>query len=141
MSNSASETRFHVIKTILYVFYDIKEYICRDIFSNKLFVFPVFRSYLECFQKSGINPKILSCAEMHFFFEIRSKVKSHPISEAGVRFRNIVRSVYHDMGWRTHFLHMAANYRLKSKTAKHSVRQLVQFISYIQSSPLTLRGP
>ena len=35
--------------------------------------------------------------------------------EAGVSFENIVWSVYHDMGWRTHFfLHMAANYRLKA---------------------------
>ena len=49
---------------------------------------------------------------MHFL-EIRSKAKNHPISEAGVRFRKIVWSVYQDMGWRTHFLHMAANYRLK----------------------------
>ena len=49
---------------------------------------------------------------MHFL-EIRSKVKIHHISEAGVSFENIVWSVYQDMGWRTHILHMAANYRLK----------------------------
>ena len=54
-------------------------------FSNKLFVFPIFRTYLECFQKSGFYPKILSCAEMHFL-EIMSKVKSHHISESGVSF-------------------------------------------------------
>ena len=71
-------------------------------FSNKLFVFPVFRSKLECFQKSGFYPKILICAEMHFL-EIRSKVKNHHISEAGVSFEIIVWSVYQDMGWRTHF--------------------------------------
>ena len=52
-------------------------------FSYKLFVFPDFRLQLECFQKSGFYPKILSCAEMHFL-EIRSKVKNHHISEAGV---------------------------------------------------------
>ena len=40
-------------------------------------------------------------------------MKNHHISEAGVSFENIVWSVYQDMGWRTHFLHMAANYRLK----------------------------
>ena len=41
-------------------------------------------------------------------------MKNHHISEAGVSFENIVWSVYQDMGWRTHFLHMAANYRLKT---------------------------
>ena len=40
-------------------------------------------------------------------------MKNHHISEDGVSFENIVWSVYQDMGWRTHFLHMAANYRLK----------------------------
>ena len=55
-------------------------------FSNKLFVFPVFRSYLGCFQKSGFYSKILSCAELHFL-EIWSKVKNHHISEAGVSFK------------------------------------------------------
>ena len=49
---------------------------------------------------------------MHFL-EIRRKVKNHHISEAGVSFENIGWSVYQDMGRRTHFLHMAANYRLK----------------------------
>ena len=39
---------------------------------------------------------------MHFFLEIRSKVKNHHISEAGVSFENIVWSVYH-IGWRTYF--------------------------------------
>ena len=38
-------------------------------------------------------------------------MKNHHISEAGVSFENIVWSVYQDMGWRTHLLHMAANYR------------------------------
>ena len=41
-------------------------------------------------------------------------MKNHHISEAGVSFENIVWSVYQDMGWRTHFLHMAANYRLNN---------------------------
>ena len=81
-------------------------------FSDKLFVFPVFRSYLECFQKPGFYPKF-SVVQKCIFLEIRSKVKKHHISEAGVSFENIVWSVYQDMGWRTHFLHMAANYRLK----------------------------
>ena len=40
-------------------------------------------------------------------------MKKHHISETGVSFENIVWSVYQDMGWRTHFLHMAANYPLK----------------------------
>ena len=48
------------------------------------------------------------------FLEIRSKVKNHHISEAGVSFENIVWSVYQDMGWRIHFLHMAVNCRLKA---------------------------
>ena len=52
---------------------------------NKLFVFPVIRSQFECFRKSGFYLKILSCAATHFF-EIRSKVKNHHISEAGVSF-------------------------------------------------------
>ena len=39
-------------------------------------------------------------------------MKNRHISDAGVSFENIVCSVYQDMGWRTHFLHMAANYRL-----------------------------
>ena len=39
-------------------------------------------------------------------------MKNNHISEAGVSFENIVWSVYQDMGWRTYFLHMAANYRL-----------------------------
>ena len=47
-------------------------------------------------------------------------MKNHHISEAGVSFENIVWSVYQVMGWRTHFLHMAANYRLKQKE-KHAV--------------------
>ena len=55
----------------------------------------------KSFQKSGLYPRILSCAEMQFL-EIRSKVKNHHISEAA-KFRNIVWSVYQDMGWRTHF--------------------------------------
>ena len=71
-SNAASETRFHVIYTILYVFYDVKEYTCQNIYPNKLFVFPTFRSYFECFQKSGFYPKILSCVEM-YLFKIRSE--------------------------------------------------------------------
>ena len=41
-------------------------------------------------------------------------MKNHHISEAVVSFENIVWSVYQDMCWRTHFLHMAANYRLKT---------------------------
>ena len=41
-------------------------------------------------------------------------MKNHHISEAGVSFENIVRSMYQDMGWRTHFLNMAANYRLNN---------------------------
>ena len=54
-------------------------------FSNKLFVFPVFRLLFKRFQKSGFYPQILSCAEMQFL-EIRSKLKNHHISEAGVSF-------------------------------------------------------
>ena len=115
MSNSASETRFHVIQTILYVFYDIKEYICQDIFSNKLFVFPVFRSYLECFQKSGFYPKMLRCAEMHFL-EIRSKVKNHHISEAGVSVEIQFGLCIKIWAGEHIFLHMAANYRLNKRT-------------------------
>ena len=65
------------------------------------------------FSEIRILPQILSCAEMQFL-EIRSKVKNHHISEGGVSFENIVWSVYQDMGWRTHFLHMAANYRLRA---------------------------
>ena len=42
-------------------------------------------------------------------------MKNHHISEVGVSFENIVWSVYQDMGWRTLFAHMAANYRLNSK--------------------------
>ena len=44
-------------------------------------------------------------------------MKNHLISEAVVSFENIVWSVYQDMGWRTNFLHMTANYRLKGCTA------------------------
>ena len=39
LSNLAFETSFHTWYTILYVFHDIKEYICQIIFLSKLFVF------------------------------------------------------------------------------------------------------
>ena len=67
---------------------------------------------------------------MHFL-EIRSKVKNHHISEARVSFENIVWSVYQDMGWRTHFLHMATNNRLKaSLTFKRMTENLIADFSY-----------
>ena len=90
---------------------------------------------IRVFQKSGFHPKILSCAEMHFL-EIRSKVKNHHISEAGVSFQNIVWSVYQDMGWTTHFLHMAANYRLKvKKPIKLNFSSLAHYPNPYYSSP------
>ena len=46
------------------------------------------------------------------FLEIRSKVKNHHVSEAGVSFEIQSGLCYQDMVWRTHFLHMEANYRL-----------------------------
>ena len=41
------------------------------------------------------------------------------LSEAGVSFK-IVWSVDQNMGWRTHFLHMAANYCLKDVVSQGS---------------------
>ena len=46
-------------------------------------------------------------------------MKIHHISEAGVSFK-IVWSVDQNMGWRTHFLHMAANYCLKEVVSQGS---------------------
>ena len=63
--------------------------------------------------KIRILPQNSQLCRNAFYLEIRSKVKNHHISEAGVSFENKVWSVYQDMGWRTHILHMAANYRLK----------------------------
>ena len=40
-------------------------------------------------------------------------MKNHHISEAGVSFEIQFGLCIKSMGWRTHFLHMAANYRLK----------------------------
>ena len=68
-----------------YVFYDIKEYTCQNIYPNKLFVLPIFRSYFECFQKSGFYPKILSCVEM-YLLKIRSEVRNPHISASRVSF-------------------------------------------------------
>ena len=66
---------------------------------------------MECFQKSGFYPKILSCAEMHFL-EIRSKVKNHHISEAGVSFE-IQFGLWIKIWAEEHnFLHMAATIAL-----------------------------
>ena len=66
------------------------------------------------FKNQDFTPKF-SVVQKCIFLEIRSKVKNHHISEAGVSFENIVWSVYQDMDWRTHFLHMAANYRLTKR--------------------------
>ena len=51
---------------------------------NYLF-FLFFRSYFECFQKSGFYPKILSFVEM-YLLKIRSEVKNPRISASGVSF-------------------------------------------------------
>ena len=57
----------------------------QNIYPNKLFVFPIFQSYFECFQKSGFYPNIFSCVEM-YLLKIRSEVKNPHISVSGVCF-------------------------------------------------------
>ena len=55
------------------------------------------------FKNQDFTPNSQLCRNAILFLEIRSKVKNHHVSEAGVSFENIVWSVYQDMGWRTHF--------------------------------------
>ena len=70
-------------------------------------------------------------------------MKNHHISEAGVSFENKVWSVYQDMGWRAHFLHMAASYRLKRKMLVEVVCfafKLSEAMPYLQPGGTPVRG-
>ena len=69
---------------------------------------------IRVFSKIRIYPKIFSCAEMQFL-EIRSKVKNHHISEAGVSFEIQFCQCIKIWAGEHIFLHTAANYRLKGK--------------------------
>ena len=60
-------------------------------------------------------------------------MKNRHISDAGVSFENIAWSVYQDLGWRTHFLLMAANYRLK-----HPLILLGTHIQCCRTAPVEL---
>ena len=71
-------------------------------------------------------------------------MKKHHMSEAGVSFENLVWSVYHDMGWRTHFyirqqtivLNMfGQGYPYNSKTTANPF--LLTYIAYILRKNIT----
>ena len=64
-------------------------------------------------------------------------MKNRHISDAGVSFENIVWSVYQELGWRTYFLLMAANYRLKSLIKRTVKRNKICYQVQVQSNFLS----
>ena len=68
-----------------YTYFMISKNTHVKVFIQINFVFPIFLSYFECFEKSGFYPEILSCVEM-YPLKIRSEVKNPHISASGANF-------------------------------------------------------